>query len=76
LTVPLLSIGITFISSAIWPVNNSVTGAFVLRTNSASYRQIWCMKLISRGDLVGLLNLFSVDESHSLDHFGEEGEAA
>ena len=41
-----------------------------------SYCQIWCIPMKSSGDLVGLLNFFSVNELHSLNDFCQVSEAA
>jgi hypothetical protein len=36
-----------------------------------SYRQFWCAEPKSNGDLVGLWNLFSIDELHSINDLGQ-----
>ena len=41
-----------------------------------SYGQIWCMPMKSSGDLVRLLNFFSVNELHPLDDLRKVREAA
>ena len=48
----------------------------IYRDSFESYGQIWCTELKSSGDLVWLLNLFSIDELHSLDDLGKVREAA
>jgi hypothetical protein len=41
-----------------------------------SYSQIWCMPMKSSGGLVGLFDLFSIDESDAFDHLRQVLEAA
>ena len=41
-----------------------------------SYGQIWCMPMKSSGDLVGLLDIFSVNKCHAFNDLGEVFEAA
>ncbi len=43
---------------------------------SMSYGQIWCMPMNSSGDLVGFLNLFSVNKFHTCNDLCQVCEAA
>ena len=41
-----------------------------------SYSQIWCMPMKSSGDLVGLFDLFSINEFHAFNNLCQVFEAA
>ena len=68
--------GRSFRTASRWSQFVMLTLAQLSGRLSLSYSQIWCMPMNSSGDLVGLLDLFSVNKLHAFNDHCQVFEAA